>query len=205
MVRPLWRCKGWFGFYKDKCLTFRALNVSMNFSSSSGGKKSPMKCFPFPISVSCSAHSAPKETQTQPVIWHPIKTAGSRLLVGIHHNMSHCINTKLHPHPISVGCIASCNPYVPKQSLTPCFFHLHLSESVFPGAVPGVNLLIAVVLVLVIPHSLLPHQLHLLHCLLVLHDHIEHLLHLGTYCTKHNACNRRLINNDLIYPPSNAY
>lgn len=38
--------------------TFRALKVSMNFSSSSGGRKSPMKCLPRPIFVSCSAHSA---------------------------------------------------------------------------------------------------------------------------------------------------
>lgn len=39
-------------------LTFRALKVSMNFSSSSGGRKSPIKCLPRPIFVSCSAHSA---------------------------------------------------------------------------------------------------------------------------------------------------
>lgn len=42
----------------DAPLTFRALKVSMNFSSSSGGRKSPMKCLPRPIFVSCSAHSA---------------------------------------------------------------------------------------------------------------------------------------------------
>lgn len=42
----------------DSPFTFRALKVSMNFSSSSGGRKSPMKCLPRPIFVSCSAHSA---------------------------------------------------------------------------------------------------------------------------------------------------
>lgn len=46
---------------RDTQFTFRALKVSMNFSSSSGGRKSPIKCFPRPIFVSCSAHSARRD------------------------------------------------------------------------------------------------------------------------------------------------
>ena len=38
-------------------LALSALKVSMNFSNSSGGRKSPIKCFPFPMSVRDSAHS----------------------------------------------------------------------------------------------------------------------------------------------------
>ena len=42
-------------------LTLSALKVSMNFSNSSGGRKSPIKCFPFPMSVRDSAHSGKKK------------------------------------------------------------------------------------------------------------------------------------------------
>ena len=54
--------------------TFRALIVSMNLYSSSGGRKSTMKCFPRFISVSFSAHSV--ETHNSHVHKDPITTNG---------------------------------------------------------------------------------------------------------------------------------
>lgn len=46
----------------SKTLTLSALKVSINFSSSSGGRKSPIKCLPLPISVKDSAHSGGVKT-----------------------------------------------------------------------------------------------------------------------------------------------
>lgn len=48
-----------------------------------------------------------------------------------------------------------------------------------PRSQLAVYLLVAVVAVLVLLNRLLPHHLHFLHGLLVLHDHVVHLLHLG--------------------------
>lgn len=53
------------GAWRPSQLTFRALKVSMNFSSSSGGRKSPIKCLPRPIFVSCSAHSAQRSRKSE--------------------------------------------------------------------------------------------------------------------------------------------
>lgn len=60
----------------EEKLTFSALKVSMNFSSSSGGRKSPIKCFPLPISVRDSAHSGEQRTRLSTYNgWHPAEQA----------------------------------------------------------------------------------------------------------------------------------
>jgi len=61
-------------------LTLSALKVSMNFSNSSGGRKSPIKCFPLPISVRDSAHSGNAEIKSHTArikACHFIKAASS--------------------------------------------------------------------------------------------------------------------------------
>lgn len=138
-------------------LTLSALKVSMNFSSSSGGRKSPIKCFPLPISVRDSAHSGKAQTRS-------LFTA----------TVDHFTLIKTDYQASTAVSVAEARTLFHTTGL----LHFHLSEMMLPGACLLVHFLITVVLMLVLSYGLLPHHLHLCHRTLVLHDQVIHLLHL---------------------------
>lgn len=180
--------------------TFRALNVSMNFSSSSGGRKSPMKCFPLPIWVSCSAHSAQDTEVKTAVKQHSLpwifrgfvkhntsqeQTAITSTQQGGKPGTSDAVTAMLRTQPQTSPSGGLCTTAEPARCLhgssphTSCLVHLHASQLMLPRSQLTVHFFITVVAMLVLLNCLFPHHLHFLHGLLVLHNHVIHLLHLG--------------------------
>lgn len=180
----------------DSPFTFRALKVSMNFSSSSGGRKSPMKCLPRPIFVSCSAHSAGEagkvrgergqRPQGREAAGDPDPNPAppgslAPLLLALKTERGPVLYPRLCRQQVR-GFLRA-HGHTPHTSglppqRTPSLIHLHAPQLVLPGAQLAVHLLVTVVAVLVLLQRLLPQQLHVLHCSLMLHDHVIHLLHL---------------------------
>lgn len=161
-----------------------------------------MKCFPLPIWVSCSAHSAQDTEVKTAVMQHSVpwnfrwfakrntsqqqtaitstqqaeitaQTSGQQPCDCRAENMTSNISLWRPLHNCRARCLHGSCPH------TSCLVHLHASKLVLPRSQLAVHFFIAVVAVLVLLNCLFPHHLHFLHGLFVLHNHVVHLLHLG--------------------------